>query len=84
MGPELLVLLLAAQASPAAAATTPEKPLLICREVERETGSHIRRGRRCLTQEEWARVDEERTRMSASGRVSEGQGDALTKSDTPH
>ena len=83
MGPEFLVLFLAAQAAPAAT-PPPEKPLLICRKVEQDTGSHIRKGRRCRTQEEWAREDEEKTRRSASTQITEGQGDALTKSTPPH
>ena len=83
MGPEFLALALVAQATPAAT-PPPEKPQLICRKVEQDTGSHIRKGRRCRTQEDWAREDEERTRMSASTQVTEGQGDSLTKSATPH
>ena len=48
-----------------------------------ETGSRIRKGKKCQTEEEWAREDEERTRMSPSTRVTEGQGDSLTRSP-PH
>ena len=85
MGPEFLALFLAAQTPAVTAAAPAEKPLLICRKVEQETGSHIRRGRRCLTQEEWAREDAERERMSASARITEGQGDTRTTPATsPH
>ncbi|HEX6660930.1 MAG TPA: hypothetical protein VF067_03565 [Sphingomicrobium sp.] len=85
MGLDLLALLLAAQAAPAAtAAAPPGKPLLVCRKVEQETGSHVRKGRRCLTEDEWDREDAERQRMSASTRVTEGQGDSLSKSAPPH
>jgi len=83
MGPEFLVLLLAAQAA-AAATPPPEKPQLICRKSEQETGSHIRTGRRCKSAEEWAKEDEEKTRTSASTQITEGQGDSLTKSAPPH
>lgn len=83
MGPEILALLLAAQT-----ATTPppqpEKPRLVCRKNEQEIGSHIRASRRCKTEEEWAREDEEKTRMSASTQIIEGQGDSLTNSSPPH
>ena len=83
MGPEFLALVLVAQAA-APSTPPPEKPMLICRKVEQDTGSHIRKGRRCKTQDDWAREDEEKTRRSASTQITEGQGDALTKSATPH
>lgn len=84
MAATVLALLFAAQ-SPTATQSPlpPEKPRLICRKSERVTGSRIRTGRRCETAEEWTREDEERQRMSPSARVTEGQGDALTKSP-PH
>jgi hypothetical protein len=80
----LLPLLFAAQstATPAPAAA-PERQALICRPSHEETGSRIRKGKQCKTAEEWAREDEERTRMSPSARMTEGQGDSLTRSP-PH
>jgi len=74
MGPEFLALFLAA---PAATPPT-DKPQLICRKSEQETGSHIRTPRQCKSAEEWAKEDEEKTRASASTRITEGQGDSLT------
>jgi hypothetical protein len=71
-----ILLLLALQA---AQATPPEKVQLICRESSEETGSHIRAGRRCKTAEQWQRWDEQHTRAPATMRVTEGQGDALSK-----
>jgi hypothetical protein len=74
MGPEFLALFLAARA-----ATPPtDKPQLICRKSEQETGSHIRTPRQCKSAEEWAKEDEEKTRASASTKITEGQGDSLT------
>jgi len=74
MGPEFLALFLAA---PAATPPT-DKPQLICRKSEQETGSHIRTPRQCKSAEEWAKEDEEKTRASASTKITEGQGDSLT------
>jgi hypothetical protein len=70
----VILLLLALQAAQPA-----EKPTLICRESAQETGSHIRTGRRCKTQEEWQREDARRGEIPATLRVTEGQGDALAK-----
>jgi hypothetical protein len=69
----LLLALQAAQAQP------PGKPMMICRESAQETGSHIRTGRRCKTQEEWQREDARRGQIPTTMRVTEAQGDALTK-----
>jgi hypothetical protein len=83
MDPAILALLLVGQADVPEPTTGPAKPQLICRESEEETGSHIRSGRRCKTEEEWRREDERRGRAPASMRVTEGQGDALTKLPPP-
>jgi len=74
-------LLLAAQV-PAAVqpVPAPQKEALVCRKEQRETGSRIRKGKQCKTEAEWAREDEERARMAPSARITEGQGDSLTKS----
>jgi len=80
----MLSLILATQTEAAAPAPPAnDKPQLICRQGERETGSHRRTGKRCLTAEEWSKEDDDRTRLSPSARVTEGQGDSLTKS-SPH
>jgi len=64
----------------ATAPITIEKPQLICRQGEKETGSHRRTGKRCKTADEWAKEDEDRTRMSPSAQITEGQRDSLSKS----
>ena len=74
-----VLLLLAFQAAQPAIVLPAPKPALICRDSEQETGSHIHTGRRCKTQEDWEREDADRTRVPPSLRVTEGQGDALTK-----
>lgn len=78
-----LFALVAAQAPAATTASSPTKQELICRKSQQETGSRIRKGRQCKTAEEWARDDEERARMSPSARMTEGQGDSLTRAP-PH
>ena len=72
-----LSLLLAAAAQSAVPPATPPavKPARICRETERQTGSHIRTGRRCKTAEQWRLEDERRDRVPADMRVTEGQND---------
>jgi hypothetical protein len=72
------LLLLALQVAQPAQ-TAAQKPTLICRESSEETGSHIRSGRRCKTAEQWQREDADRTKTPTTMRVTEGQGDALTK-----
>ncbi|GAA3886756.1 hypothetical protein GCM10022276_02290 [Sphingomonas limnosediminicola] len=74
----LTILILAAQ-SGANAPAVGEKPKLVCRESEQDTGTHIRAGRRCKTAEEWDRDDIEKRTKATTMRVTTGQGDALTK-----
>ena len=74
-----LALALAAAADVPAPPALPTKPRLICRESEQLTGSHMRTGRRCMTEEQWRIEDEARVRIPPSMRITEGQGDALTK-----
>jgi hypothetical protein len=57
----------------------PEKPRLVCRESERQLGSHIRAGRRCRTAEQWRVEDARNDPLPPSARITKGQGDALTK-----
>ena len=83
MGLALLTLMLAAQAADPPTLPVPQKPKLICRESDVETGSHIHSGRRCKTEEEWLQEDRERTSASPSMRITEGQPDALTKQRPP-
>jgi hypothetical protein len=72
----LAVLLGAAQpAQPA----TPPKEKLVCRESEAQLGTHVRSGRRCKTQEQWAQEDAERDRVPLTLRVTAGQGDTPTR-----
>ena len=78
-------LIIAAQSTAAVAPSPPiEKPKLICRESEQETGSHIRTGRRCKTEAEWQWEDEARKRKPASARITEAQGDAMKGDPGPH
>jgi hypothetical protein len=79
----MMLMLAAAQLSAGPNAPRTDKPQLVCRKSEQETGSHIRAGRRCKTEEEWAREDAEKARLSPSARITEGQGDALTRT-SPH
>lgn len=70
-------LLLAGAAQSAVPPATPPaaEPARICRETGRQTGSHIRSGRRCKTEEQWRLEDERRDRVPADMRVTEGQND---------
>jgi hypothetical protein len=76
----LLILASAAEPSP----TPPPKPPLICRQGEREVGSHIRTGRTCLTAEEWARKDADRENKPANMRITEGQSTPTGLPGSPH
>jgi hypothetical protein len=64
-------------AAPAAAAPDPPppRPVKICRETERNLGTHIRSARRCLTAEQWQAEDEARGRTPPSLTVTQGQQD---------
>jgi hypothetical protein len=77
----LLALALAAATDPT---TAPPKPPLICRKAEKETGSHIRAGKKCLTAEEWGREDEARENKPAGMRVTEGQSTPTGAPGAPH
>ena len=76
----LAVLLLSAQAQPAAAAA---KPKLICRESQAHLGTRVRTGRLCRTQEQWQVEDAERDRVPVTLRVTAGQGDAAQPTRKP-
>lgn len=66
-----------------AATPAPVKPALICRESERQLGSHIRSGRRCLTEEQWRQEDERRGRVPVRLRVIGNQEDAQRAAAQP-
>lgn len=55
----------------------------ICRDSDRQLGSHIRAARRCRTAEQWRQEDEEKARLPATLRVTEGQNDGQV-SRAPH
>ena len=76
-----LAMMLASAAQPAARPPAPavNNPARICRESERRTGSRIRTGRRCLTEDQWRIEDERRDRVPATLRVTDGQDDAGQK-----
>jgi hypothetical protein len=65
---------LAGAAPPVATDPPPEKERKICREAERQTGSHIRTPRKCRTAREWQEHDQARA-LPLSAQVTEGQGD---------
>ena len=62
-----------------------QKQKMVCRGGEEATGSHMRTGLVCKTEEEWRREDEELARVPVSPalRVTGAQGDALTKQPPP-
>jgi hypothetical protein len=78
----LLALLVAGDVP--AAAPRPEKPKLICRDAEKELGSHMRTNRRCLTAEEWQNEDARRDRIPLTARVSADPDDAARAATRPH
>jgi hypothetical protein len=77
----LALVLLAAQ--PAAQPADPPKPKLVCRESERQLGSHVRTGRRCKTPEQWAEEDMDRDRVPVTLRVTAGQSDVAQPTRRP-
>ena len=79
----VLMMALATQDLPPPLQLPPPKPKLICREDERQVGSHIHTGRRCKSAEEWQVEDQRRAATSPSMRITEGQGDALTPKTRP-
>ncbi|MGN6155095.1 MAG: hypothetical protein ACTHN4_05105 [Sphingomicrobium sp.] len=79
----LMLAILAVSGDPAAAAPLPIKAAKICREGEQVTGSHVRTGRRCLTQEEWDREDAKRVERPVTMRVTEHQPDGVEPTTRP-
>ena len=78
-----LLVLLAAGDLPIAG-PPPEKPKLICREGERQLGSHMRTNRRCLTAEEWQIEDARRDRIPLDAHVGADPDDAARAASRPH
>jgi len=62
----------------------PKKPALVCREGEKETGSHMHASRRCMTAEEWQLHDQQRDRMPITARVTGDPDDAARAATRPH
>lgn len=83
MDPLILALLVAGAAPAQAAAENPNKPAKICREAEQVTGSHVRTGRRCLTQEQWDQEDAKRVERPVTMRVTEHQADGVEPATRP-
>ena len=83
MVPGLLALALI-QAAPTQAPSLPSKPVEVCRETEHATGSHVRTGPRCMTQDEWDREDARLTRRPVTMQVTGEQGDGSTAPVQPH
>ena len=79
-----IFLFLAVSAEAAPAVLPAEKPQLICREGERETGSHIHSTRRCLTAEQWQMEDARRDRIPISAKVGADPDDAARAATRPH
>lgn len=69
--------------SQAAATEPPAKPKLICREGEQQTGSHVRSGRKCQTQDQWDQEDARRVQQPVTMRVTEHKPDALEPATRP-
>jgi hypothetical protein len=67
--------MLAAQAGGPAPVSVPQKPQLLCRASEQQTGSHVRTGRRCKTAEQWRIEDQRLDTIPPSMRITEGQND---------
>ncbi|MES2137083.1 MAG: hypothetical protein V4502_08495 [Pseudomonadota bacterium] len=80
----LIAMFAAAGDVQAAPAPAPEKPKLICRAVERQLGSHMRGGRRCMTADEWFQDDVKRARIPVRLQVTAGQGDGQAIKTSPH
>ena len=78
----LLALLILAS-DPATIPAKSSRPPLVCRESVGELGSHIRTGRRCLTQEQWDREDDRRSARPPTLQVIGEQGDGQQRPARP-
>ena len=73
----MLLFSLALGAAPVPPLEAAPKPAKICRESVKQTGSHIRTGRRCKTAEEWARIDGAEGGVVPTLRTIPSQGDGV-------
>ena len=78
------LLALFAASEPAAAPAQPAKPVRICREGEKQLGSHMHASRRCLTAEQWQVEDARRDRIPITARVTADPDDAARAATRPH
>jgi hypothetical protein len=69
--------------APADAPATDSRVRLVCRGGEKVVGSHMRAPRRCRSEEEWARIDEEAGRLPVSLRVNAAQNDGTQQRPQP-
>ena len=76
----LLMLLAPTDAPP----TAQPKPVRICREGEKQLGSHMHSSRRCLTAEQWQVEDARRDRIPITARVTADPEDAARAATRPH
>jgi hypothetical protein len=74
-----ILLMLAAGSATPVVIQQPAKAPKICREGEREVGTHMHSGRRCLTADEWQREDAAHGQMPVTARVTEGQNDGIVR-----
>jgi hypothetical protein len=81
----LMLALLAAGSGPSQTTATPgsSKPQTICREGDQVTGSHVRTGRRCLTQEQWDQEDAKRIERPVTMQVTGHQADGMEPTTRP-
>ena len=78
----ILLLGLSVQAAGSPAAKAPDKPRLICRDVEQELGSHMHTGHRCKTAEEW-NLDQVREQAPTTLRLLPGRDNGLPGTKRP-
>ena len=64
-------------------AQPPAAPAKICREGDRVTGSHVRTGRRCMTQDQWDAEDQGRVRRPVTMQITGHQPDGLEPTTRP-
>ena len=80
----LTLLALLAASDPAAPPPQTAKPVRICREGEKQLGSHMHASRRCMTAEQWQVEDARRDRIPITARVTADPDDAARAATRPH
>lgn len=84
MNPLILALLVGWDSPPQTSTIpNPNKPAKICRDGEQVTGSHVRTGRRCLTQDQWDQEDSKRIERPVTMQVTGHQADSLEPTTRP-